>query len=204
MGFGGFYGGCGPFGGCGPCGASGYNNCNNYNNNCFNDGSNCAYDQNVYGANNCNVACRNREVYYERDNCYNNCAANCYGANTAGCANNYCCGNNNCGNCNSCGYNNGCGPYFGGGCFDGGCGPVGGCVDGGCGGPIGGCADGGCGGPIGIGAGFRGRGYGRGGIRPGGYKSYGTPAGRLYRGLGFNADKRSGQQWGGKKHGGWN
>lgn len=133
MGYGGF-GGCGPcgdFGGCGyggGCGDGGYygNNCNNFND--YNRGAEsacCADACNNNYAQCCNdTACKNREVYYEKESCYNsnNAAVN---ANTGRFRNNNfgrrfgagCCGANKCGYGGFNGYGGrgyGCrGPYGG-------------------------------------------------------------------------------------------
>ena len=122
---GGFYGGgcgpcavpCGPVG-CGPCGAGYYGdsfgNCGygeGFNNNCASDA--CAVRNN-------DVACKTREVYYEKENCFNS-RDNAYCGNRARNGNcGWSNGNNSYGN--GCGGYNGCGPGYGG-WADGGCGP---------------------------------------------------------------------------------
>lgn len=162
MGCGGFYGGCGP------CGGGAYNNFNDgYANGYCGDANRAAYGQNYN-----DVVCNNREVYYEKENCFRSDNASCCAdVENANC-NNW---NQGCAN-GSCGNYGGCGPYGGG------CGPVGGCGYGGGCGPYGG----GYGGP---------RRYGYGGYGPykKGYgKNYGTPNGKLHKNLGYNAAKKSG------------
>ncbi len=113
---------------------------NNYNSG-FGNGYGANVNRNAYGANCNDVVCNNREVYYERDNCFRSNNNSICGANENDCCGGY---NNGCASGN-CGYNGGfggcgpCGPVVGG------CGPiVGGCgpVVGGCGPVVGGCVDG--------------------------------------------------------------
>lgn len=168
MGYG-YLGGCGPCGNfCGGCN-SGCNSC--YNNN-YGCGANADHARDAIASNRCGVTGRNREVYYERDNCYNAANESCCAGSERDCCNNW---NGGCSN----GYNNnwnnggGCGPYVGG------CGPyVGGCGVGGCG--VGGC------GP--YGGGFYGPGPRK--VWKGGYGRYGgAPTSRLHKNLGHNSKR---------------
>lgn len=170
----------GYFGGCGPCGGNYFNN--SYGNNGYGNGfnSNGARENNAFVNNNVNANCR--EVYYEKDSCFNS-------NNTA------CCANRECDSCN--GYNNGCNSY---GCNSGSCGGFGGC--GPVCGPVGGCGPVGCG-PVGD-CGFNG-GCSTGGCGPvfnnGPRRNYGrginrgfggaAPNARLQKNLGFRGNRKN-------------
>lgn len=101
---------CGPIGG--PCGGGYYDNA--YGNTGYNGAYNGAVGSAGYGATNNNMVGKNREVYYEKENCFAANNNNCFGgANYANAA-----GWNS--GCNSYGVNNG---GFGGG-WGPACGPV--------------------------------------------------------------------------------
>ncbi|BCS83349.1 hypothetical protein QLL95_gp0774 [Cotonvirus japonicus] len=153
----GFYGGCGV-----PCGGG----FNNYYNNGFGSGFGNNRCQDNFGACTNNVSGKNREVYYEKENCFNSNNSNFCGNRVADSCNGW---NNGCASGGAGGWNNGWG---------GGCGPIGGCgiVGGGCGPVVGGCGPvvGGCGfGP------FAGKTYRRQG-----------PGTKLCKGLGYKSHKK--------------
>lgn len=160
----------------------GCNNC--YNDNCA-SGCSANYDRDSYSASCNNVSCNQREIFYQRDNCYNSNNAACCADHDSACCNNF---------DNSC--TNACCKNFGN------WGPSG-C---GCWGPSGR----GFGGWEPSGRGFggwgpSGRGFGDWGFSglPGAYgprkwygkyydkpyRGYGTPVTKLQRGLGYNRKK---------------
>ena len=79
--------------GCAPCG--GYIN-NSYGNKGWNSGANRNNLRNSYANKNRNVAAKNREVYYEKETCYNS-------------NDQVCCASNDRNNCNS--WDGGCKNY---------------------------------------------------------------------------------------------
>ncbi|XWV25938.1 hypothetical protein QJ857_gp1142 [Tupanvirus soda lake] len=156
---------CGGFyGGCGPCGGGYYDN--SFANNGWNNGYNADHAQDSYAARNSNVVANKREVYYEKEACYNSNDSAC-------CANRERdqCGSWN-GGCNSCGnYGTGyggCG-YGGPGPYYGGCGPR----------KFYGKSYGGYYKPYGYGKNY-------------GPRGFGAPNAKLHKGLGYNVAKRSG------------
>ncbi|AEQ32590.1 hypothetical protein [Acanthamoeba polyphaga mimivirus] len=157
------------YGGCGPCGGGGYNG---YYNDGYNGGYGASGCSDAYGAAANNVACKKREVYYEKEDCYNSQNAASFGNRQAAAANGW---NGGCRSGGAGGWNNG---------GWGGCGPIGPI---GCGAP--------CGpGPIGCGAGpfIGGGGCYDGGCGPNyrkGYRTPGAPAAKLCKGLGYNKKK---------------